>query len=149
MKARFSIRTRLILVFGLLILSAISALQITAMIIVKKTIIAKVNTELKDKADDTAKLINERILSFLNTISTIARRDTIMMDGISCEEKARSLIKEVEFYDEIDAFGICNKSGYAWVTDGNSLDVSDRQYFISAMKGKAYVSEPMVSHINK
>ena len=68
MKARFSIRTRLILVFGLLILSAISALQITAMIIVKKTIIAKVNTELKDKADDTAKLINERILSFLNTI---------------------------------------------------------------------------------
>lgn len=149
MKARFSIRTRLILVFGLLILSAISALQITAMIIVKKTIIAKVNTELKDKADDTAKLINERILSFLNTISTIARRDTIMMDGISCEEKDRSLIKEVEFYDEIDAFGICNKSGYAWVTDGNSLDVSDRQYFISAMKGKAYVSEPMVSHINK
>ena len=58
MKARFSIRTRLILVFGLLILFAISVLQITAMVIVKKTIISKVNTELKDKADDTAKSRN-------------------------------------------------------------------------------------------
>ena len=82
MKARFSIRTRLILVFGLLILFAISVLQITAMVIVKKTIISKVNTELKDKADDTAKLINERILSFFSTITALARREAIMRNDM-------------------------------------------------------------------
>ena len=149
MKARFSIRTRLILVFGLLILLAISALQITAMIIVKRTIIAKVNAELKGKADDISKLINERILAFFNTITALARREAIMRNDMSCEEKALSLVKEVNYHNEIDAFGICNKSGYAWVTDGNNLDVSDRQYFLSAINGKPYVTEPMISRIDK
>ena len=149
MKARFSIRTRLILVFGLLILFAISVLQITAMVIVKKTIISKVNTELKDKADDTAKLINERILSFFSTITALARREAIMRNDMSCEEKALSLIKEVEFYNEIDAFGICDRLGRTWITDGNNLDVSDRQYFLSAINGKPYVTEPMISRIDK
>lgn len=149
MKARFSIRTRLILVFGLLILLAISALQITAIIIVKRTIIAKVNTELKDKADDTAKLINERILSFFSTITALARREAIMRNDMSCEEKALSLIKEVEFYNEIDAFGICDRLGRTWITDGNHLNISDRDYFISAMEGRPYITEPMMSRADK
>lgn len=149
MKARFSIRTRLILVFGLLILFAISVLQITAMVIVKKTIISKVNTELKDKADDTAKLINERILSFFSTITALARREAIMRNDMSCEEKALSLIKEVEFYNEIDAFGICDRLGRTWITDGNHLNVSDRDYFISAMEGRPYITEPMMSRADK
>lgn len=149
MKARFSIRTRLILVFGLLILFAISVLQITAMVIVKKTIISKVNTELKDKADDTAKLINERILSFFSTITALARREAIMRNDMSCEEKTLSLIKEVEFYDEIDAFGICDRLGRTWITDGNHLNISDREYFISAMEGRPYITEPMMSRADK
>ena len=149
MKARFSIRTRLILVFGLLILFAISVLQITAMVIVKKTIISKVNTELKDKADDTAKLINERILSFFSTITALARREAIMRNDMSCEEKALSLIKEVEFYNEIDAFGICDRLGRTWITDGNHLNISDREYFISAMEGRPYITEPMMSRADK
>ena len=94
-------------------------------------------------------MINERILSFFSTITALARREAIMRNDMSCEEKALSLIKEVEFYNEIDAFGICDRLGRTWITDGNHLNISDREYFISAMEGRPYITEPMMSRADK
>ncbi len=148
MKARFSIRSRLILTFGLLILLAISVLGLTAMAIVKKAMIDNVNIRLTEKAEDTAQLINERILSFFTTLDAVARQE-ILRSNVPYEEKAKVLNKELAFNSEFNAFGICNKAGDAWLSDGSRLTVSDRQYFRSALAGKAFVTEPLVSRVTK
>ena len=146
MKVRFSIKGKLIGIFGLLILLAISVLGITAMAIVKKTMIDKVYVQLEEKAEDTAKLIDERILSFFSTLNALARLETIRKD-IPYEQKAAALSKELVLNSEFNALGICDRSGNARLTDGTHINISDRQYFKTALNGKAFVTEPMFSRI--
>ena len=145
-KLKFSIKSKLIGIFGLLILLAISILGITAMNIVKKAMIDKVNIQLKEKAEDTAKLINERILSFFTTLNAVARLEVLRKD-IPYEQKAAVLSQELTLNAELTAFGICDKTGNAWVTDGKQVNVSNRQYFQAALSGKAFITEPLSSNI--
>ena len=145
-KLKFSIKSKLIGIFGLLILLAISILGITAMNIVKKAMIDKVNIQLKEKAEDTAKLINERILSFFTTLNAVARLEVLRKD-IPYEQKAAVLSQELTLNAELAAFGICDKTGNAWVTDGKQVNVSNRQYFQAALSGKAFITEPLSSNI--
>ena len=145
----FSIRRKLICIFGLLILLVISILGITTITISKKALLEKVRLQLTEKAKDTAALIDERINSFFTTLAAIARQEVLRKD-ISYEEKAAILANELAFSNsEINAFGICDRIGNAWITDGNQLNISDRSYYQSAINGKAYVTEPIISRADK
>ena len=146
MKVRFSIRRRLISIFSLLILFAIVLLGITAIVLVKKAMMEKVNAQLTEKADDTAKLINERVLSFFTALTAIARHEVLRTD-IPYEQKAAALYKELAFNPGLETFGICDRAGNAWVTDGIRVNVSDRHYFRTALTGKAFVTEPFYSRV--
>lgn len=146
MKKRFSIRRRLVCVFGLLTLFAVFILEIAAIIIVEKTMIHKVHIQLEEKAEDIANLINERVLSFFTTLNAVARHETLRR-AIPYEEKAGILKKELMFHTEFESFGICDKAGNAWTSDGSYLNVSDRAYFQAAMWGKHFVTEPLVSRV--
>lgn len=73
MKVRFSIRRRLIMTFSLLILATVSVLGLTAIALVRQAMIDKVHTQLVEKAEDTAKIINERLTSYITTLVTVAR----------------------------------------------------------------------------
>jgi len=127
-------------------LLTISISGITATTISKKALMEKVRIQLTEKAKDTSALIDERISSFFATLAAIARQEVLRKD-IPYEEKAALLADELKFNNsEINAFGICNREGHAWITDGNQLNVSDRAYFQSAINGKAHVTEPIVSH---
>ena len=109
----FSIRRKLICIFGLLILLVISILGITTITISKKALLEKVRLQLTEKAKDTASLIDERINSFFTTLAAIARQEVLRKD-ISYEEKAAILANELAFSNsEINAFGICDRIGNA------------------------------------
>ncbi len=145
MKVRFSIRHRLIMTFSLLILATVSILGITALMLVRRAMIEKVHTQLAEKAEDTAKIINERVLSYLTTLVTIARHQTLR-ENLPYSQKAEFLKKELSFDNEWDSFGVCDRAGNAWMTDGNQANIADQQYFQSALSGKPFVTEPVFSH---
>ena len=126
-KRYFSIRRKLICIFGLLILLAISVLGITVITISKKTMIKKVHIQLTEKAKDTAALINERINTFVATLTAIARQEALRKD-IPYEQKISILAHELAFNNsEINAFGLCDKEGNVWLTDGRQSNVADRE----------------------
>ena len=148
MKIRFSIRSRLIITFSLLILVTISVLGLTAITLVRRTMIENVHNQLIETAENTAKIINERATSYITTLMTIARHQALRED-IPYSEKTAFLKKELVFETEWDAFGICDRAGNAWVTDGSQLNVADRQYFQSALTGKPFITEPLMSRVTK
>ena len=97
---------------------AISVLGITVITISKKTMIKKVHIQLTEKAKDTAALINERINTFVATLTAIARQEALRKD-IPYEQKISILAHELAFNNsEINAFGLCDKEGNVWLTDG-------------------------------
>ena len=141
----FSIRRKLICIFGLLMLLTISSLGITAITISKKAMMEKVRIQLTEQAQDTAVQINERINTFVSTLTAIARQEILRKD-IPYEQKISILAHELTFNSsEINAFGICDRMGNVWLTDGRQSNVADREYYQSALNGKAFVTEPMLS----
>ena len=107
--------------------------------------IKKVHIQLTEKAKDTAALINERINTFVATLTAIARQEALRKD-IPYEQKISILAHELAFnHSEINAFGLCDKEGNVWLTDGRQSNVADREYYQSALNGKVFVTEPMLS----
>lgn len=146
MMKRFSIRRRLSITFSLLILITISALGFTAITLVKRALIKNVHNQLIVKAEDTAKIIDERASSYISTLMTIARHQ-ILREDIPYTEKTAFLKKELAFETGWDDFGICDRAGNAWVTDGSQVNIVDRQYFQSALNGKPFITEPIFSRV--
>ena len=147
-KKKSSIRRKLIFTFGLLILFAISILGISGTVISKNALMEKVDLQLTQQAKDVAALINERIDTFFVSLAALARQQALRSD-ISYEAKIAVLVEELSFSNsEINAFGICDREGNVWSTDGNRLNVADQPYFQSALNGKPYVTEPAVSRVD-
>lgn len=73
MKKRFSLRYKLILIFGLLIALASTIEGILAVRTARKAVIEKIQTHLIDKATDTAEIIDGRITAFWQFLEGIAR----------------------------------------------------------------------------
>ena len=73
MKKRFSIRYKLIIVFGLLIAIASSMVGFLATRIARKAVTEKVETHLIDKANDVTEILDGRITALWQFLEGIAR----------------------------------------------------------------------------
>lgn len=73
MKKRFSLRYKLILIFGLVVACGSLIEGLLAVRIARNAILEKIEVDLIDKADDTAEIINGRATAFLQFIEGIAR----------------------------------------------------------------------------
>ena len=87
-KKRFSIRARLMLIFGCLI--TISALAAGAIAIraARKAIIERIETHLMDKANDVAKIIDGRIGSIFQFLEGIQNIPGMQDEQITFAEKS-------------------------------------------------------------
>ncbi|MGP1520446.1 MAG: hypothetical protein ACTTIZ_02905, partial [Treponema sp.] len=97
---RFSIRYKLLIVFGILITVAVFMLGFLAMNIAKRAVIEKVETHLKDKAQDTAQIVDGRMKAFFQFIEGIARNPILQSSDVSWKEKATHLMKEAKFNND-------------------------------------------------
>ena len=73
MKKRFSLRFKLILIFGLLIALASTIEGLLAVRTARKAVTEKVEAHLIDKAADVAEVIDGRITAFWQFLEGIAR----------------------------------------------------------------------------
>ena len=83
MKKRFSIRYKLIIIFGLLILTAGVIESLLAVHSARKAVIEKVETHLIDKATDVAEIVDGRITAFFQFLEGIARMPVLMDPTLS------------------------------------------------------------------
>ena len=145
MKKRFSLRYKLILIFGLLIALASSIEGLFAIRIARTAVIEKVETHLIDKATDVAEIIDGRITALFQFSEGLARMPVLRDEKISLHNKAMALVSEVAHNDKIDLLGVCDLQGNRIDTLGNQTFIGDRVWFQSAAKGKNFLAEPVIS----
>ena len=73
MKKRFSMRNKLLIIFGLLVALATITEGLLAIRTARKAVIEKIETHLTDKATDTAEIIDRRVTAFGSTLRVSPR----------------------------------------------------------------------------
>lgn len=142
---RFSLKTKLIVIFGILVAAACTIEGVLAIYIARKTVSEKVSTHLKDKAADIAEIIDGRIDTTFQFLEGIARMPILMDESSPYTEKEAQLQKEVQFNKRLVQLNLYNLSGVRYTSDGQKVSVADREWFKTAVGGKNAIAEPLVS----
>ena len=146
-KRIFSLRYKLLLFFGLLILAAGITLGTLVIRTARKAVMEKIEAHLTDKATDIAEVVDGRVSSFVQFVEGLARMPFLRDNSLSLQEKARMITIEAERNAKIDYFGVCDLEGNRYDAHRALTFVSDREWFQTAAKGKNYVMEPFLSQI--
>ena len=145
MKKRFSLRFKLILIFGLLVALASSVEGLLAVRTARKAVTEKIETHLIDKATDIAEIVDGRINTVFQFIEGLARMPVLRDSSLSFRQKARSLVQEAEHNTIIDYFGVCDMQGNRYDSLGRHTTISDRDWYKAAAQGKNFIAEPRIS----
>ncbi|UTC89521.1 methyl-accepting chemotaxis protein [Treponema denticola] len=146
-KKRFSLRKKLVLIFGFLIAAALITAALITIRNARKAVLEKVEAHLTDKATDIAEVIDGRVSSVVQFIEGLARMPFLRDNSMTLTEKAELLIKEAERNKKIDYFGICDMQGNRYDGTGLRMSVKDREWFKAASQGKNFITEPAISSI--
>ena len=144
MKKRFSLRYKLIIIFGLLIALASCIEGFLAVQIARRAVIEKIETHLIDKASDTATIIDGRITAFWQFLEGIARMPFLRDSNISYMEKMQMLAQEAKFNTAFRALYITDEKGVIQFLDGTTPNCAHEQWFIDGMQGKRFCGEPYI-----
>ncbi len=103
---------------------------------------------LTEMANLGAKIVENDIRRHLQILETISKMDFITDPNLSLEAKAQNLKAIVNQKDFI-RLTLADLEGNARTTDGNVLNIGDRDHFKQTVTGKKVVSNPIVSKIEK
>ena len=143
MKHRFSLKNKLVIIFGLLILTAGLTEGILAIRTARKAVTEKVETHLIDKANDIAEIVDGRINTVFQFIEGLTRMPVLRDTNLSFTQKAQSLAKEAEHNKIIQYFGVCDIQGNLYDSSGGYTMISDRDWFQAASQGRNFIAEPL------
>ena len=149
MKKRFSMRNKLMIVFGLLILVACLTLGLLAVRKARKAVIEKVETHLIDKAADTAEIIQGRVTALFQFMQGISRMPVFTNETISFAEKMKALQKEVAFNTVLHEAVITDAHGSMYTKTGATISVQNAKWYQTAVSGKNFMSDPQESLTDK
>ena len=138
---RFSIRYKLILIFGLLVVVAGVTEAVLAIRIARKAVTEKVETHLTDKAADVAEIIDGRIIALFQLLNGIARMPFLTDPAYTYQERVALLEKEAATNSKIIELDITDPNGTFYYV-GNTVQVGDRLWFRTALSGTPFISEP-------
>ena len=148
MSKRFTIKSKLILMFGLLIAIATSIEGALAIRIARKAVTERVEKQLTNKASDTAEIVDGRVKASFQFLEGIARMPALRNSKVSFEEKKALLQQEAAFNSSIRALDFCDLNGICYSTSGN-VNVNEREWFHTAKTGKSFLSEPITAKSTK
>ncbi|MGP1473912.1 MAG: methyl-accepting chemotaxis protein [Treponema sp.] len=148
MKKRFSLKNKLILIFGMLIVLAAGIEGIFAVRIARKAVTEKIEAHLIDKAADTAEIIDGRINAMFQFLEGLARMPMFTDTSVSNAEKVKLLQKEASFNSTIFELDFSELDGTCHSVDGD-VQIGDREWFQAARNGKTFISEPILSATTK
>ena len=142
-KKRFSIKAQMMIIFGSLIVVALSLLSIFVLYQSRRAVMEKVTTHLFDKASDTAAILDGVINQSFEYLDGIASQQILHDTSVSYTERARVLEDLSKGEEGIIAFTIVDPKGVLYLPDGQQFDVSGQKWFKDSQGGtKKYFSEP-------
>ena len=148
MKQRFSIRYKLILIFGLLILASSTTESLLALRTSRKAVSEKVEIQLTDKASDVATIVDGKVNALFQFLEGIARMPQLRDNTLSIKQKLTFLQAESSFNSLIHDFDFCDMKGNRYTASGTIVSVGDRDWYQAAASGKNSISEPIISRLS-
>ncbi|PIE98157.1 MAG: methyl-accepting chemotaxis protein [Treponema sp.] len=145
MKNRFSIQSKMIIIFSLLMAVALSGTIWFSITRARAAVTEKVERHLVDKAEDTATIINVRLSSYLTFVSGLSTDSMLLQEDVSPVAKLKRLSTEARIVNPdtpIIDWRLCYLKGLAYKMDGTVIDVRNRACYKNAAEGKPYVSKP-------
>ncbi|MGP1577714.1 MAG: methyl-accepting chemotaxis protein [Treponema sp.] len=142
MKKRFSMRNKLLIIFGLLVALATIIEGLLAVQRSRKAVVEKIETHLIDKASDTATVIDGRIAAFFQFLEGIARMPHIRDSAVSFHEKMQLLEKEAAFNTAIRELFITDINGVVHNLNGTDVSYNTAEWFKTSAAGKHGITAP-------
>ena len=149
MKKRFSMRNKLLIIFGLLVALATIIEGLLAIQTARKAVTEKIETHLTDKATDVAEVLDGRVNAFFQFAEGIARMPVLKNADTTYQEKIDLLNKETAFNKLIKLLAFTDAQGNCYLEGEKMLDVKSRGWFQEALKGNKFVTEPFISGADK
>ena len=148
MTKRFSMRNKLLIIFGLLILAAGLVEGLLAVSTARKAVTEKVETHLIDKAADVAEVLDGRVTALFQFLEGVARMPVLSDEKRSYDEKAAALSKEAAANDTLLAINISDLDGNLHTANQKNIKVDNQDWFRAVRQGKRFLSEPFVSALD-
>ncbi|UTD05794.1 methyl-accepting chemotaxis protein [Treponema denticola] len=142
---RFSILGKLLFFFGTLILIGGFTMGASALFVARNALLGEIEEALIMKAKDTAEIVDGRANALLYFLEGLARIPALRDSKLTFYEKVMALQKDAERNKTIEYFGISDKNGMIHYADETSIFVGDRDWYKEAIKGKNFISEPLIS----
>ncbi len=144
----FSIKYKLMITFSLIIIACMGIMGYPAIKIAKRAVMEKVEHNLKNKAMDTAKIIDRSIHDDFTHLETVARMSMFRDKEISYLEKAKRLKKEASEEGLLELL-IADTKGTVYLPDGSTMNILSRKYYKESLKGKTYMTEPFIGMLGE
>ena len=144
MRKRFSLKNKLVFIFGILIAVASLIEGLIAVRIARKAVTEKISSHLTDKADDVAEIIDGKINQWYQFLEGIARQSVLQSLSSTNLQKTQALDKEAAFDPSIIAMNFADTKGNLYLSDGSVQNISNLDWF-KAANGKNFTSEPFLS----
>lgn len=128
----------------LLLISAIALVWYSY--VLKNELRELVRNTLKEVSNQNILVVQKEIEGDLDALVEIAERVGAM--GETGKEEILDILRGIEERYSFNMMGFCRKDGIAYTTDGDVVDISEREYFTSSMQGNNYVSSTLIDAIN-
>ena len=139
-----SIKTKLTVVFGTLMLVCCVGLAFVAFSESRNALSSSINESLTQLTYWAANTIHARLDSQLNSLEALVHSPLITDDELSLDEKLEILKEEVARSGHL-RMNIADINGNAKNADRQTTNISGRDYFKKALAGERAVSDPIVS----
>ncbi|PID90937.1 MAG: hypothetical protein CSA97_00310 [Bacteroidetes bacterium] len=143
----FSIKWKLMLVFGALILLVVSVLIGMTLRYSEKAVLDKVERHLVDVASFAAAKVSVALDYDLKMLEDIAQLEVMYSDAYTPKEKAQWL-GTIKNRSRLNAFYFISTDGAGTFSNGQVVDVTGRDFYKVPMTGKRYISEPYYDRFN-
>lgn len=142
-----SIKTKLSLFYGVLLLVICMGFGVVSYIASSKALSISIDESLSQLAIQNAEIVDKGMEIQFNALEALAESDWLKGTSLTLNEKLKLLNNEVKRSNHIDMF-ITDINGNMEDTAGGRANVSDREYFIKALSGEKAVSDPIIDKTN-
>lgn len=141
-----SIGTKFMFYGGIVILVLSLVIGIGAYLQTKSSLQTMINETLPDNAQDGAALVSAGLEKHIAVVDSTAKNaDIRKMNWTTQKPVLQNLQNEMGYLD----VGVATLDGNMKQISGKAANISDRNYFKTALQGKNYISDPIVNKSDK
>ncbi len=138
-KISYSIRTRLMLIFGIIITISVTLVNVISLTSSRDMAIKSLEEQLSKQAIYTSQIIEGRVVSFFEILKGVSYLPFLYDDSISFQQKIDK-IYEMHKNDEFVYISLVDTKGHGYLHGNQTFTAAHQEWFIKAMKGESFVS---------